>query len=382
MSNVVLSEVNDKFGSVFGNLLKEHMNDKEKYKEIFIKMTSLSDCSKEFKMNVMNEIETTGINALYSNEISPNKDFQSLSLFPYSGNKIKFKNEMTEMFELSYNDNIETVVDTFLGAGGSISSLYESFLKNGIKNLILNDINPTILYTHKNVHSHKDEMIDTYIDTYRTIHLMNDNIFNPSDKTLLKLKEAFINSEKQGLHSDIQTSVLFVFFQTLQFSGIYKSKVDKKTGVRSSKISHKNYDINKYINGLLNSVSKIEEYSMIYNSFNTIFMNQDYVELVDKFKNDESMFFLFDPPYYDCSSNYGFEFFNQRELLEKLNGLSFVYNNNKDPEIYEFIKKYNFHAMEKLRRVSSSSGISDIPTYEYLVSSNNTNKKSVQKVIS
>lgn len=378
MSNVVISEVNEKFASVFGSLLKENMEYKDRYKEIFIRMSHLNTYSKEYKLKVMNEIESNGIDSFLEQKIVAVKDFQQYSLFPYPGNKIKFKDEMTQMFELAHNEDIETVVDTFLGAGGSISSLFEVFLEKGVKNLVLNDLNPTVLHTHKNIHSKKDEMIDTYIETFRTIHYLNDDIFNPSEETLLKLKEMFINSEQEELHSEVQTSVLFLFFQTLQFSGIYESETDKN-GVRTSKINHKNYDINKYTNGLVNAVSKIEEYSMIYNSFNTKFRVEDYEVLVDKFKNDKTVLFLFDPPYYDAKANYGFNDFPQRKLLEKLSGLNFIYNNNKHPEIYEFITKYNFHSMDKLRRVALNN--TDIPTYEYLVCSNNTNEQSVQLVV-
>jgi len=380
MGNVIISHINKLTSETFEPILYEYRNDKEKYRDIFIRMSYLSSYSNDYRMKVMNDIKDKGIEGLYSNEIEKANEFQSLSLFPYSGNKLKFKKEMNQMFELGCNENIDTICDVFLGAGGTISSLYHSFIDKGIKNLVLNDLNESLIYTHSNIHKYKEEMINGLIDSYRTLHLLNDSIFFPSENTLDKLKQVLINSEKQELYSDIQTSILFLFFQTIQFSGTYESEIDENN-LRVSKITSKIYDINKYIRGLLNSIDRIEEYNMIYNSFNTIFVNDDYKNIVNQFKNEESAFFLFDPPYYDCLSNYGFNDFNQRELLEKLSGLNFLYNNNKHIEIFGFIQKYNFHTLEKLRRVRSSGGI-DTPVYEYILSSNSSFEEQYYEIIS
>lgn len=380
---VQINNTNKLFTQAFEGALNDNKNNEEQYRKIFLKMSYLNSHKDEFKSKVLNDIIENGIDALSNYNIDYIEDFKSLVLFPYSGNKIKFKEEMVEMYNLAHKDNIDTICDTFLGAGGSISSLYNTFLDKGIKNLIVNDFNHTLINTHQSVAERTEELISSVINTYRTIQLLNDNIFNPSEDTLEKFKKAFLVLEKSQNYRNIQTSALFLFFQNITFSGAYKGVFEDGKDFINTKASAKIYDINRYFQGLLNTIVKIKEYSKIYNSFNTVFMNEDYRLLVDKLKNDDNVLFLFDPPYYDSSANYGLKEgdFNQRELLEKLSGLDFLYNNNKHREIFEFIQKYNYHSMSKLRRNNSSSK-SDIPVYEYLVASNKHNMKPVQLTIS
>lgn len=346
-------------------------------------MSYLNSHNDEFKHKVLNDIIENGIGALSNYDIDMIEDFQSLVLFPYSGNKIKFKEEMIEMYELAHNENIDTICDTFLGAGGSISSLYHTFLEKGIKNLIVNDFNHTVLNTHKNVAENSEGLIDTVVETYRTIYLLNDDMFNPSEDILKKLHMAFLALEKNEQYEHLQTSALFLFFQNITFSGAYKGVFEDGKDFKNTKASFKIYDMNRYFQGLLNTIVKIIEYSKIYNRFNTVFMNDDYINLVRDFRENENVLFLFDPPYYNSSANYGLKptDFNQRKLLEQLSGLNFLYNNNKHMEIYEFIQKFGYHSMNKLRRNNSSGG-SDIPVYEYLVASNMDNIKPVERTIS
>lgn len=373
---------NELFVQAFKKPLEFHKNDKQKYKEIFLAMSYLNSYNEEFKEKVLNNIIENGIEVLSNYEIDMIESCKNLALFPYSGNKIKFKDEMNQMYEYAHTDKVDTIIDTFLGAGGSISSMYQTFLDKGIKSLILNDFNHTIMNVHKNVAENTDELIDTLINTYRTIQMMGDDVFNPGEETNLKLRKAFFVLEKNKDFEHSQNSALFLYFQNIKFSGAYDGKFEDGKDFLHTKASIRIYDINRYFQGLLNSVVKIKMYSKIYNSFDTVFTNDDYANLVDKFRGREEVLFLFDPPYYESSANYGLKpsDFNQRKLLEKLEGLNFLYNNNKHREIFEFIEKYKFHSMSKLRRNNSSRG-SDVPIYEYLVSSNSQNINPVQLVI-
>ena len=378
-----LSKTNLLYTKAFGNSLQSNANDEQKFKEIFLQMSYLNSHGDELKEKVLNDLIENGIDSLSNYAIDMIEDFKSLALFPYSGNKIKFKNEMIQMYEYAHNEDIDTVVDTFLGAGGSISSLYHTFLEKGIKTLIVNDFNHTVINTHKNVAQKEEELINSVINTYRTIYLLGDDMFNPSPETLKKLREAFLAMEHSEKYEEVQTSSLFLFFQHITFSGAYKGIFEGGKDFKTTEATAKIYDMGKYFQGILNTIVKIKEYNKIYNSFDIVFMNDDYIKLVESFRNNEKVVFLFDPPYYASSANYGLKKgdFNQIKLLEQLSGLNFLYNNNKHREIFDFIKRFNYHSMSKLRRNNSSSA-SDVPVYEYLVASNLDNIESVEFTVS
>ena len=247
---VQINNTNKLFTQAFEGALNDNKNNEEQYRKIFLKMSYLNSHKDEFKSKVLNDIIENGIDALSNYNIDYIEDFKSLVLFPYSGNKIKFKEEMVEMYNLAHKDNIDTICDTFLGAGGSISSLYNTFLDKGIKNLIVNDFNHTLINTHQSVAERTEELISSVINTYRTIQLLNDNIFNPSEYTLEKFKKAFLVLEKSQNYRNIQTSALFLFFQNITFSGAYKGVFEDGKDFINTKASAKIYDINRYFQGL------------------------------------------------------------------------------------------------------------------------------------
>ena len=310
-------------------------------------------------------------------KIESNYEIQDSSLAPYMGVKIQHSDKMIKAFKDTIDDDTDTVCDTFLGMGGSITALNNVMKRFKIKNLILGDFNPTTLNLHKNVAENTEELIDAFIEVYRTINLKDGNIFKPAQETLDSLKNTLTVLEKSGQHSNVYASALFMFIQPLQFGGGYDSRLDENNNL-VSKLSSKVIGYPMYFRTIFNSIHKFRKYAKMYNSYDTVFLNEDYSVIVDNLKGKDNVLFLFDPPYYDTKVQYHKKNkkdkgFNQEKLLNKLPSLKFIYTNYKVRDIYDFSNKFNFRIDEKIR-TNKISGTDEVKT-EYFITSNNVGYK-------
>lgn len=385
-----ISELNVKVARVFNEAVTLVSNDKHKLKKVFVFMTNLKFSQRQ------EEIINSFIDKIDNNKLTKNTlmrlvsqykapmitEIQDSSLVSYMGAKVQHKRKMVDSFKYAAKEEVDTVVDTFLGVGGSIMSLDKIMKQKGIKNLILNDFNPTLLNLHKNVSERTEELIEAVIEIYRTINQVDGNMFEPSQDTLDYLKKSLFILEQEGQYSNVYTSAIFMTLQSLQFGGRYDSFLHDN-GNHISNMSSKVIEYDMYFRTITNNIHKIRKYAKMYNSYNTVFMNEGYEVLIENFKRHENVFFLFDPPYYDTKVQYRKNKkrgggFNQEELLNKLPSLNFLYTNYKVRDVYDYARKYNFHIDEKLR-TNKITG-TDFAKREYFITSNNPDYKEEKKL--
>lgn len=279
-------------------------------------------------------------------EINKEELKESDKILKYGGSKNKFRKIFNLVFP-KVSEGCNVVVDIYGGQGGSSVVLDKQMEENGITQLYFNELNTTLLQFHKNVKENPYGIIENLIDIYSEIV----DLFGTLDIGYYQLKSFHTKKreeikilETNRIYNEY-TSALFMFLNSVSFNGIYEYDFEKNISKEFSLSS----DGNKYLRSIIKSSFDIIERSKFYNKYNTIFLEEDGVELIEKFKkNSSNVLFLIDPPYLEldgeeigCSFNYGIKEngFNHNKLLETIKGTNYIYNNNRNKLLIKYIQE-------------------------------------------
>lgn len=366
------------FEKISKTLLEKASFNKKEFNKTFSYLSDLQHCKdKAIQKRLMSEITKKGeIDFSKKFQVSINKDY---SLFIYAGNKIKFKNSMNYALKniLEENPSINTVVDLFMGSGGSIAAISEQLEKNDITDIIVSDLNETAINVHKNVKEHPQEVFEEIQKIHMIIIQSGEDVFSPSEKMMKALKKLLNANEFKGNYSSLETSALFLFLNQNTYGGNYEVDGNAiKSDITISNMNPTNYDDVKYYSSVLNLKHKIELYSKIYNSFNMIFLSEDCFKLMDTLRSDSHVLFLADPPYLTsksdkiegCEQNYNF-IFEHEKMLDYLEGTNFIYNNHMHKVIDKTCKANNYNLIKLRRRTTNANNahIKNAYVYEYIM---------------
>lgn len=290
------------------------------------------------------------------NEIKP--------LFKYIGGKTWMKNHLRQELEHLFSlTKSETYVEPFAGGLGAFFGVYDVLLRNGIKNIILNDINPVLIAFYKQVKTNPDFIIKHYVSLENSFNkLIPLNIKN-NIKTLSKedIKVALKDAENFYLEvrdsfnkeKDVeQKTYKLLFLQKHCFNGIYRenSKGEYNTPF--------NWGVNEFREEDIKE--KIQEVQKVFNLFNIEFNNQSYIDI----SYNKSNIYYLDPPYINddiLENKYNKDVFTAKEqfdLIEKIKDVPFIYSNHKNQKLLDkFNESFDeIHIREiKRKNIISSS---------------------------
>lgn len=290
------------------------------------------------------------------NEIKP--------LFKYIGGKTWMKNHLRQELEHLFSlTKSETYVEPFAGGLGAFFGVYDVLLRNGIKNIILNDINPVLIAFYKQVKTNPDFIIKHYVSLENSFNkLIPLNIKN-NIKTLSKedIKVALKDAENFYLEvrdsfnkeKDVeQKTYKLLFLQKHCFNGIYRenSKGEYNTPF--------NWGVNEFREEDIKE--KIQEVQKVFNLFNIEFNNQSYIDI----SYNRSNIYYLDPPYINddiLENKYNKDVFTAKEqfdLIEKIKDVPFIYSNHKNQKLLDkFNESFDeIHIREiKRKNIISSS---------------------------
>lgn len=171
--------------------------------------------------------------------------------FPYVGGKSK---ELKYIYKYCDISKYDVIIEPFCG---SSAFSYDVFLKDHNKTFILNDINKTL------------------------INLLSDIKKNTSKKYINYCSGNWIQGKttKEEYEKIINKDCLESYF--------YKNKIyNIRTGLYPLKKSFK-FNYNEYI--------KLDSF---YMSDNVFLYNEDYKNIIEKYKDNEKAFIFLDPPYF------------------------------------------------------------------------------------
>lgn len=236
------------------------------------------------------------------------------NLYPYGGGKQKFIEFLNQHLKLTLDtQKVDTFIDLFLGGAGSFYSGFRQIKKNQL-NVVLNDLNPSILNLNKNVQSKsKHKKMMKYIamlvqkmflkyDTYELTHEQYKEFH-------IRINKVLNHIEKTNKNSVFASSIL-LFILNNGFGGNYK--MTKKGSYISPST-----DENKYVR-FFNFVGKIELYHFLYNSVDVKFENKDYKTIMKKYCSSPTTYTTIDPPYINRNNMSVEEYTAEMTRLKKL----------------------------------------------------------------
>jgi len=273
-------------------------------------------------------------------------------LFKWIGGKKWMSSYLSEAATISFEDNpkIDTYVEPFLGGMGAFFALYPLIVSKNIKNIVLNDINVTLISTFNFVKSNPSQLIKefTLLDnslealmpasvTKNGVSVALSSLHGVDDKELIKESldsaktfyndtRTLFNKDKKNDIPDIKNSARFLFLMAHCFNGIYREN------------SSGGYNVPfNWAHNTPNTKAKIDainDYNKFFNSNNIIFENMDVFSLISKY-GKENCFYYMDPPYMNEKtsenkySEGGFGSNEQSKLVsEAISMDSMVYSNH------------------------------------------------------
>lgn len=267
--------------------------------------------------------------------------------------KNHLRQELEHLFSMSKKD---TYVEPFAGGLGAFFGVYDVLLKNGIKKIILNDINSVLIAFYKQVKDNPDFLIKNYIKLEKDFNgLISENV-KIGYKSLNKdeLKEAMKEAEKfylkvrndfnQEKNIEDKTYKL-LFLQKHCFNGVYRenSKGEYNTPFNWGVSEFKENEITE----------RIKEVQSVFNLFNVEFTNKSYADL-DYSKNN---IYYLDPPYINddiLENKYNKDIFTSKEqfdLINKIKEVPFIYSNHKNKKLLDkFSELFNDIHIREIKR--------------------------------
>lgn len=260
-------------------------------------------------------------------------------LFKYIGGKSWLKKDLSYyVMKHLEQSKFFIYIEPFVGGLGSFLSIYDILLKNNIKNVILSDINETLIHTYQCIQNHPNLLIQEFLKIEKEfVNKVDPNWINKKNKNELKeyLKNAelFFNQIKKEFnqnkfHVNIQQSARFIFLQKHSFNGIY----------RENSKGEYNTPFNWSGNHMLNTIeNKIQELHYLFHQFNLQFICQSF----EKIDYHQKALYYLDPPYINenlIENKYHADSFNLQKqilLIEKIKNSSFIYSNHKSEILLE-----------------------------------------------
>jgi DNA adenine methylase len=297
--------------------------------------------------------------------------------FKWIGGKKWLSKELLEISNKTLkNPSIETYIEPFIGGLGSFLAILPNISLYNINNIILNDVNETIVNTYKFIKTDIEDLITSYVilemEYEKNIDEKIYSLNKTKDKIIVKQllknaeenfkinKKEFNNLKLKTNKTKIETineSALFLFLMEHCFNGVYRENLKGEFNTPF------NWDNKKYLTE--NKIKTLREYSVLFNSLDITFENMDVFELLKKYNKYEKSSLYLDPPYLNDDeenskkqeNKYNKDDFNinkQKQLLnEIIKYQSFVYSNHKLKLFEDFFGSNNYKIINRKNIMSA-----------------------------
>ena len=292
---------------------------------------------------------------------SDDSDTKRFVLFPYGGGKQKHKCIQQKLLKELLENNphhFKSYYEPFLGGFGSAYNSQPLLIENGIENIYLSDINPSLVNAYKQVQKNPKQ-VQRHLALIELNYFKTYGKFYPTTKD--EGKELFEKLHKEFTHLETKKrmnpkrAALFLYLIHNTQGGMLSFNMNNESNTFTFC-----YCQNK-LRQIPLIINKVEIYNKIFNLGNIKFSIKKYETVLNKIKNDSTALVLFDPPYVNyeevssskdftnCSYNYGINDFNHRKLLNKIQDskYSFIYYNNHNPHLENFAKNEDYNYIKK-----------------------------------
>jgi site-specific DNA-adenine methylase len=225
-------------------------------------------------------------------------------LFKWIGGKKWLSNDLSKIIKKNIsNKQVDCYIEPFAGGLGAFIHLIDDLRDNGIKKIILNDLNNNVISTYGFVKNDSSELFESFVSLVNNyqktipqkVYKLNKKDDKKEIKKLLENSRDFYLKKRKRFNiiknkNNLESSVLFLFLMRYCFNGVYRENLKGEFN------SPYNWEF-----GLLNVEDKLKSfnyYNKVFNEFNIVFENLDVFEFLNKYKNCYSnSLFYFDPPY-------------------------------------------------------------------------------------
>ena len=356
------------------NVLKKHIK-KTHISSWIYRILSLVRYSKDYSLHetiknlnnlsdksyLYNFLRNKSKEIINTDSFSDDTDTKRFAYTPYGGGKQKHKgiqqSILTSML-LKNPKQFKSYYEPFVGGFGSVYNSLPLLIKNGIKDIYLSDLNPSLINSYKQVQKNPKQ-VQRHLASFELNYYRTHNKFYPTTKE--EGKKLFEKLHKEFTHLETKKrmnpkrAALFLYLIHNTQGGMLSFNMDNQT----NKFTFC-YCQNK-LKQIPLIINKVEIYNKIFNLGNIKFSIKKYETVLNKIKNDSTALVLFDPPYVNyeeistskdflsCKYNYGINDFNHRELLNKIKDskYSFIYYNNHNPHLENFAKDENYNYVKK-----------------------------------
>lgn len=251
-------------------------------------------------------------------------------LFKYIGGKTWLRDRLQESVRgVLKHKNIDTYIEPFVGGLGSFLSVEDILFQGGVRNIILNDINNTIIGVYELIK--KDpwiiigEIKQLEWQWMKTVPVIEPGLTHTkeqlmeAEKFYKKIRLSF--NEYKGSALSCQAARL-VFLQKHSFNGIYRENMKGEHNTPFN-WSGKRTDEDLF--------ERVMELNRVFKKFNILFSSTSY-EKIDY--NHENALYYLDPPYINekmTENKYNKNHFGkeqQLDLIERIKSSTFIYSNH------------------------------------------------------
>lgn len=292
---------------------------------------------------------------------SDDSDTKRFVLFPYGGGKQNHKSTQQEIIRnllLNNPNHFKTYYEPFLGGFGSVYNSLPLLIKNGVKDIHLSDINPSIINIYKQVQKNHKQ-VQRHLSSIDLEYLRRYGKLYPTTKEegkewFQEIYKEFNELEVKKRMNPRRASLFLYLLHNVQGGMI---NFNMKTKLNSMSFCF----CDKKLKQVPLIINKVEIFNKIFNLGNIKFSITRFETVNKKITNDSTSLVLFDPPYVkyeevstskdflSCRYNYGINDFNHRGLINKIKDskYSFVYYNNHNPHLENYSNRENFNYHKK-----------------------------------
>lgn len=240
-----------------------------------------------------------------------------MSFIKWVGGKQQIMSEIMEFFPA----HINTYYELFIGGGSVLLELLNKCERGEmqVNQFIVNDINTELVHLYRNIKDRVELLIEHLVELDGQFKRLSHDALPFTSPTRNRQEfYYYIRNEYNKLKLDereqdnILKSVYLIFLNKVGFRGLYRENKNKEYNV-----SYGNYK-----NPTIANPDVLRRTSMLFNKYNTTFMNVDFVDVLPEQLHEDDFVYL-DPPYYPIDEN------------------SFVYNNFTDKDHEKVIQLIN-----------------------------------------
>ena len=350
-------------------IIKENIDRKLISKNMYINQALLNYSKDQDIFDSIEKMDKTELTSylkdrnlhLYNyDSFADNSNTKKLVLFPYAGGKQGVnKQSMQSLIGNAFkNKKYTKFIDAFAGGLGATYNVLPILLKNKIEEIVVNDINKSIINVYRLVQN-KPKQVQRQLASISLEYYKEYGKFSPETREEARAQHNELEVEFKELEIQKKMSprraALFLYLMHKSTGGMLDYDMETKTCFFET--SYKIINIDLLIN-------KVQLFHKILTSAKFTFKSVKYQTIFKAYKKDIKSLLLIDSPYIkysetiestkSCTFTYGIDF-NHIELLNKIKNLkcNWWYYNNHNPLIYNFALKNRFSYSKNNRTYSN-----------------------------